>query len=731
MNRENPDVAGMATPMAAGLLDYWLLVKRYRNQIFMLTLMVTLLAALVVFQMTPIYRGTALLLIENVKSKVLTLNDLYGGQRDSMEAFNSQVQILHSRSVAERVVRKLKLYDHPSMNPRLRKGWFGKESAPKEMTEDQMVAALAGRVSGGLTIEPILRSQIVRVSFDSPDPELAAKVANAVVDAYIDNDLESRSEMTQKASGWLTQRMESIRSKLEESERALQRYREQENIVDNKGVVLSGTGKQFEQVATNLISARMRLSEAQAAYNQVKNYKGQPIEVLESIPAVLKDATVQQMKSAESEAARKVNEYKSRYAPAHPKMIAAEAELKSAREGLGQAINAVINGIYREYEIARDSANAAAGAKAQTQAEIQNISRKESQLSVLQREVDSNRQLYDNFINRAKETEATANLQSTAGRLIDPAVQPSSPMKPKKLQVIVGAMLLGLLASVALVLLRDYLDNTLRSEQDVERRLHVGVLGTVPLLDQKDGGDNPSAVFLGNPDSIFAESIRGIRTSVLLSAIDEPHKVVMVTSTVPGEGKTTIAISLAFALGQIKKVLIIDADMRRPMVGKNLGEVSSTGAGLVDFLAGEAELKQCIRNTSSPNVFMLPAGKRLASPLELISSHKFGDTLEQLKQQFDVVVIDCPPLKPVSDSLVISRHANALLYVVKADGVAHQLIGTAIKSLRDVGAPLLGVVLNQMDHKKADRYGHYSYQYKYAYGQEPAKPSRSFLGIRI
>lgn len=722
----------MATPIAAGLLDYWLLVKRSRNQIFMLTLMVTLLAALVVFQMTPIYRGTALLLIENVKSKVLTLNDLYGGQRDSMEAFNSQVQIIHSRSVAERVVRKLKLYDHPAMNPRLQKGWFGNEpTVAREMTEEQMVAAVVGRIAGGLTIEPILRSQIVKVSFNSPDRELAAKVANAVVDAYIDNDLESRSEMTQKASGWLTQRMEGIRSKLEESEKALQHYREQENIVDNKGLVLSGTGKQFEQVATNLISARMRFSEAQAAYNQVKDHKGQPLEVLESIPAVLRDSTVQQMKNTEAEAIRKVNEYKSRYAPAHPKMIAAETELKSARDGLAQAINAVINGIYREYEIARDNANAAAGAKAQTQAEIQSISRKESLLSVLQREVDSNRQLYDNFINKAKETEATANLQSTAGRLIDPAIQPISPMSPKKFKVIVSAMLLGLLASVALVLLRDYLDNTLRSEQDVERRLGVGVLGTVPLLDKKEGGDNPSSVFLGNPDSIFAESIRGLRTLVLLSAIDEPHRVVIVTSTVPGEGKTTIAISLAFALGQIKRVLIIDADMRRPMVGKNLGEVSSTGAGLVDFLAGEAELKQCIRKTSSPNVFMLPAGKRLNSPLELISSHKFGDTIEQLKQQFDVVVIDCPPLRPVSDSLVISRYANAVLYVVKADGVPHQLIGTAIKSLRDVGAPLLGVVLNQMNHKKADRYGHYSYQYKYAYGQEASKPTRSFMGIKI
>lgn len=721
MSRASPDAAAIATSTTSDLLDYWLLIKRYRYQIFSLTAMVTLLATLVVFQMTPIYRGTALVLIENVKNKVMTLNDLYGSQRDSIEVFNSQVQILRSRSVAERVVRKLKLAEHPAM------------AVPnaKALSEAQLMDALVGRVGGGLTIEPILRSQIVKVSFDSPDRELAARVANAVVDAYIDNDLASRAEMTQKANGWLLQRIEDIRVKMSEAEKALQQFREQENIIDNKGVVLSGTGKQFEEVSTNLISAQRRLAEAQSAYNQVKNHKGQSLEALGSIPAVLKDPTVLQVKNAESEAQRKVTEFKSRYAPAHPKMVAAEAELKAAHEALSSAIHAVINGIYREYELARDNAGAAAGAKARTQAEIQHITRKESQLSVLRHEVESNRQLYDNLINKAKETEATANLQSTAGRLIDPAVAPNAPVKPNKVRVIGGAMFLGLLASMVLVFLRDYLDNTLRTEQDIERRLHVGVLGVVPLLGKKEGGDNPSTVFLDNPDSIFAESIRGIRTSVLLSAIDEPHRVVIVTSTVPGEGKTTVSISLAQALGQIKKVLLIDADMRRPTVGKNIGSGIGEGAGLVDYLAGEADIKACIRATRNPNVFVLPAGKRLTSPLELISSHKFSDTVEKLKSLFDVVVIDCPPIRPVSDSLVISRFANAVLYVVKADGAPYQLINASLKSLREVDAPLLGVVLNQMNYRKADRYGHYSYQYKYAYGQEPVKPAKTFMGVKI
>lgn len=716
------------------LLDYWLLIKKHRAQIFKLTFVITLLATLVVFQMTPVYRGTALLLIENAKSKVLTLNDLYDGQRDTSEAFNSQVQILKSRPVAEKVISKLKLIDHPAMDPRQHKGWFSSDpTGTKEEIEAHLMDAVVREFEHSLTIEPVLKSQIVKVSFDSPDRELAAKVANAVVDSYIDNDLESRAEMTQKANVWLTQRMDGMRKKLEESEKALQHYREQENIIDNKGVVLSGTGKQFEEVSSGLISARMHLAEAQSAYNQVKNHKGESLEMLSSVPAVLKDPTVQQMKHAESEATRKLTEYKSRYAPAHPKMIAAEAEQKSAHEALARAVDAAVNGIIREYEMARSTAGAMYGAQAQTKAEIQELTRKEFQLSVLQRDVDSNKQLYENFVNRAKETEAAANLQATAGRLVDPAVVPSSPVKPKKLQVIAIAAILGLLAGVAFVFVLDYLDSTMHSVPDVERRLQADVLGTVQILDPKEGeSTNPARAFLENPNSPFSESVRSIRTAVLLSAIDVPHRVVAVTSTIPGEGKTTMAINLAFALGQMKKVLIVDGDIRRPSVGSAIGDGMDKGPGLVDFLAGEAQIKECIRKTGSPNVFVLPAGTRFNSPLELLSSQKFAETVTKLKELFDVVVIDCPPLKPVSDALVISRYANAVVFVVKSDATPYQLASAAVKRLHSIKAPLLGVVLNQVDFKKADRYGHYSYQYQYAYGQDEAsKPPRTFLGIKI
>ncbi len=726
------------------LVEYWLLIKHNYQAILKLGGAIMLLTALVVFQMTPIYRGTALVLIDSPTSRVMTVNDMYEDQRASIESFNAQIQVIKSRPVAERVIRDLKLYDNPDLDPRKKTSLFSSKEykgTPEEI-QNQLVQELLPGVQASLEVSSQRLSQIVEVNYDSPDPKLAAKIANAYVDAYIDNDLESRAQMTQRANLWFTKRMQDLRQKLETAEKALQEYRERENIVDNKsGIVLSGAGKQLEAVSGSLIDARVRLAEAQSAYDQIKNRKNLPLEEQASVPAVSKDPTVQQTKEAESAAMRKLTEYKGRYAAAHPKMIAAETEYKAARTALQRAVDAAVMSITREYEAARMTAGAIYGAQSQTKAEIQSLNRKEFQLSVLQREVDSNKQLYDTFMNRAKESEAAANLQSVPGRLIDPAVEPTGPIKPKKLLSILLAGLLGVFAGVALVFLRHHLDNTLHSVPDAERKLGVDVLGAVQRLEAAPGHEfSPARQLLADPNSTFAESIRTLRTSILLSAVDDPHRVVVMTSTVPGEGKTTLSINLAYALGQMKRVLLVEADIRKPAIGKNLGEKFKSGPGLVEYLAGEAELEKCIHPTESPNVFILPAGKRVKSPLELISTKHFGDTVEKLKGLYEVVIIDCPPLKPVSDALVISKYANAVIYVVKADSTPYQLALESIRRMQEVDAPVLGVVLNQIDFSKGTegRYSYYSYryQYQYGYGHEESQPQsqgkrKTFLGIRI
>lgn len=713
------------------LLEYWLLLRKHAKQILGLTFVVTLLAALVVYQITPVYRSSALLLIESSKSKALTLADLYNAQGGSgREAFNSQVQILQSRPIAEMVIKKLDLVNDPAFNPPAKAGWLSGEPDPAtKATEDEVFEHLLLKFSASLTIEALPYSQIVKISFESTDPQLAATIANAVADAYIENDLEARSLMTQRAKVWLTQRMEDLRKNLETSERALQQYREQENIIDNKGVVLGGSAKQLEEISTNLIAGKQRLSEAQSIYNQVKDYQGGQLDALISLPSIQKNPAVLSTKENVAEATRKLSELQGRYTAAHPKVIAAEAELRAARDALKREVQSAVNGITREYELAR--ANVAANTREldQVKAEIQSISRKEFKLSVLMRDVESNKQLYDLFVSRAKETDVASNFESTAGRIVDPAVVPPYPIKPKKTKFVGIALMLGLLGGIALVFLKDYMDNTMHTVSDVERRLGLEVLGAMQKLELED--DDPhyvSSAYLVDPNTPFSESVRTLRTAVLLSAIDEPHRVVMVTSTLPGEGKTTVATNLAFALGQMKKVLLIDGDIRRPGLSNAMGGLEGA-LGLVDYLAEEAPLKECIHKTDSENVFVVPAGKRFNSPLEFLSSQRFGETIDKLKLLFDVVIIDCPPLRPVSDALVISTYANAVLYVVKADSTPYQLANSVIKRLLNVNAHVLGVVLSQVDHRKTDHYGHYAYEY--AYGREAKPQDKTFLGIRI
>ena len=703
------------------LLDYWRTLVKYKWSIFGLAFSTGLLATLVVYNMTPIYRSTATIMIQTEKPKILSIQDIYDAQQGMGEDFyQTQVEILKSRGLAERVVRKLDLMNNPFMDPRQQKPPFWKSwlssGASGTVPEEAVMKAVVGELKGGLTVEPVRNSQIIKISFDSPDKKLAAEVPNALADAYIESDLEAKVQMTQKASAWLTQRMGELKSKLDSSEQALQSYRIQQNIVDTKGIALNGAGKQLDEISSNLIAARQRLAEAQSAYDQVRNLNGQPFSAYESVPAVLKNPLFIQAKEAESKAEQKVAELSQRYGNLHPRMIAAQSDLRAARQNLGMQIGAVVGAIQKEYDMAKANEIAAERAQGAVRADIQDISRKEIQLNVLQRDVDSNRQLYDLFMNRAKEMNVGSNLQTTIARVVDPSIPSGSPYKPKKGMIMGLSFALGLVLGVMLAFLLEYLDNTVKDREDVENKIGMGMLGTVQMLDGKSGSE-PMRSFIDAPGSVFSESIRSIRTGVLLSSLDEPHKVVMVTSSVPQEGKSTISVNLAFALGQMKRVILLEADLRRPSIGKVLND-DPKAPGLLDFLAGTADLKSCIHKTESPNVFLIPSGQLLSNPLELISSRRFGEMIGKLSETFEMVVIDCPPVVAVSDSLVLSRHASAVIYVVRADETPYQLARSGIRRLQEVNAPLLGVVLNCADLRQAEGYG--SYGYKYGYGQENA-----------
>ncbi len=719
------------------LVEYWRSITKHKWSIVGLALAIALLTALVVSAIQPSYRSTATILIETGKNKVVSIEEVYSGMPANREYLQTQVEILKSRELAAKVVAKLKLDTNPEFDPRQKAPpywmkWLASIGiSPEEIgvsgggnaASDE--AAIKKRVTAAiqrsLQVEPVRNSQLIRVSFEAHDPELAAIIANAFAETFIENDLEARYQMTQKASDWLADRLRGLRLKVEAAEKALQQYREKERIVEAKGVALSGASKQFEELTKAEIDARQRRMDAEIRYTQIKASRGN----YDTVPAIINNPSVAKMRDAEAEADKRLAELGHRYGKEHPRMVSAEAELKAAHENTRRAIEAVVAGINKEYEIVRANETATTKQLAQAKDEIQNMNRKEYQLNLLEREVTSNRQLYDMFLGRFKETSATESLQTTIARIVDPAIPNLTPYKPNKTRVVQISLVVGVFLGVLLALLLERLDNTFKTSADVEKKLGLPMLTTLPII---TGKFKPERIFTENPQSVFSEGVRTARTGILLSAIDEPHKSLVITSSVPGEGKTTFAMNLALAFAQTRRVVLVDADMRRPSVGKAFGK-ESTAPGLSNLVSGTSPAQDCVFRVDDTDLYVVPAGVIPPNPLELLLSKRFEEAVHKLAGMFDMVIFDSPPVQLVSDALVVARHTTGMVYVVKADDVPYQVARNGIKRVRQGQANVIGVALNHLDFQRADRYygeytGYSKYGYRRYYGAASGKKRR-------
>lgn len=699
------------------LIEYWRAISKRRWSILGITVVVTMLAILVVFAMRPTYRGTASLLIEQGKSKVVSIEEVYSQGLVQREYFQTQVEILKSDELARKVIQKLNLTQHPDFDPRQQEpGVVAKVKeavlGPDEpLTDESILKSVQRKFGDSLQVELLRNSHIARISFTAYDKNLAARVPNAVAETFIDSDLEARVAMTQKATEWLQERMVELRSKLDGAEKNLQEFRDRERIVDTKGLAMAGSTRQLEELTRSLVESRAKRAELESALSVAKQVAAGKLEAsYETVPAVLRDPLVQRLKEVEGEAERRLNEAGQRYGPQHPTMMKAVADFEAAKQNTRRQVGVVVAGMAKEYEQARANEMSIERALGQIKGDIQGYNRKEFQLGVLEREVQQNRNLYDMFVGRLKETSATSDVKSTIARVVDPATIPSIPHAPRKALIVGLAAVITLLAAAMLALLLDRINNTLNSTSSVEQRLGMPALGVLQLIKgiSTKKGFVSELAFFNDSQSAFAESVRTIRTSVLMSALDDPHKVIVITSSVPEEGKTTVSYNLACALGQVKKVLLIDADMRRPKIAKLVG-LDAKSPGLADLVAGQAQLSQCVFHQQKAGIHILPAGTIPPNPLELISSKRFEEVVAKLREAFDIVIFDSAPLQLVSDSLVLSQYASGVIYVVKADSTPYQVAQNGLKRLRRFGAPVLGVVLNQLDLERAEKYyGEYS-----------------------
>ena len=705
-------------------VDYWRAIMMRKWRILGLALVVGLITAVMVMRMTPVYRSSVTLLIETDPTKLFPVGDTSNSIGSYYrEYFQTQVEILKSREVAQRVVTKLKLAEYPEFDPRPKAPsaldvWIGEYVTPlkaylwKSPPPTPVEVEVLRRYADRLSVEPVRQSQLIKVSFDSEDPALAAVVANATAQAYIQADLDTRSTVNQSAGQQINERLEELKATLNASERALQAYRDREGMLDNKSTVLGGTARQLDELTQKLVDARVRLSDAEQAYLQVKAGEATNYE---SVPAVVKSASIQRAKEVEAEAEKKLAEISQRYGPDHPKYVAGSSDVTAARANTRRLIQNLVASIAKEYEAARATEKAIQDALNQSKSTIQNLNRKEIQLGMLDREAATNRQLYQSFLSRFKENSAAKNAPGANARVVDTAVTSLTPIRPAKTRtVLLAAGLTLFLGALAAVLLHR-MNNTVQTSDDIEAKLNWPMLAALPILPRRKNKNRGQAV-LDKPHDLYAESIRVASTEILLSSLNTPRKIVAVMSCVLNEGKSTFAVNLAHSQAKTKRVLLIEGDMRRPSFGKAM-ILAPEQKGLAQLLLGTGTLEECLLKVDGANLHVIAAGAIPPNPQELLGSRAFSELLITLRAQYDMIIIDTPPVQLVSDALIIGAQSTGVIFIVKANETPVPMARRALERITSANIPIFGVILNQQNFKRAEKYyGEYSGYGKYWYG---------------
>ena len=700
---------------------YWHVIRRQLKMIIALAAVATIIAVLVVLSMTPKYSATSTLLIEAEEAKILSIEEVYGLSGQSQEYFLTQFEILKSREMAKRVVTTLGLVDNPEFNPHHPAN--GKSFSLKALilgegepaTEQQIFDATVDNFWAAISVSPVRKTQLVKISVETESQQLAPVAANAVAQAYIESQLEAKVGVTQQAADWLSDRLGGLKDKLDVSEKELQDFREKNNLIDVKGVT-SMYAKELDQITEKLVDARNNRLSIESTYNQLQQLDELSYENLSLLPVILKHPLIAKLREQETTAELKVSELSKRYGPKHPRMIAAQSDLDAVRESVLTQMKRLAGGIEQDYLVAKRQESSLEKALSNTKKKVQELNRTEFELNEYSREVRANRSLYDAFFKRIRETSETGNLQTANARVVDPAVLPEKPVKPKKKLIVALVMVVSVMFGVALAFLRDALDATVKNAEDIDRKLGFAMLGLVPLIQRDkslpDTPENAMARAFAHTDHHgFKESLRTLRTSLTLASLESPAQVLLFTSSVPAEGKTTTSLNLAAAYGQMEKVLLIDADMRRPTVAKQL-RLPAGSKGLSNAVANPETLDDSIYHLEDMNIDVIPAGIIPPNPLELLSSKNFSNILAELKGRYQRIIIDSAPMQAVSDALYLSTLSDGVVYVIKADATKDKLIKGGLTRLDDSNARILGVVLNQVDVEKEARYGgHYGGYY--------------------
>ncbi len=713
------DQAGYFQPPAPDdggeLMTYVRVVRKRLWAILLLTALAGMVGWTISNGMPTIYSSTSTLLIEAAPTPNRNAMRLEDGAQASPFGDNlqTQMEIMKSRNVVLRTIMQLRLWEQPEFDPRRAppawleqiKEKLGFAPAPKPQWTDALLAeALVVPFINATKVQPVINSRLIKASFTAQDPQLAAMVVNTWVKVYIEEDRTARFNAAQNTTAWIEGRAQELRRNVQSAEKALQEFREKNNLVTVQGNTQAISTRQMEELTPRVVEARVKLTQLESAYQEMKSVKNGDYT---SVSWVMSFGSVPDARARETSARFKVAELSQNYGYEHPRMVQAQAELNEARENLRRQISVAVASLTREYETAKASLRSLESSLAQERSKAQTVNRSEFTLGQLEREVEASRELYNMFMARDKELDITADIEKVVARVIDLAQPVFIPVGPDRGRIILASVLLGLFGALAIAFAIEFLDNTVKGSDEAEKKLGYPVLTSLPRL-KSDQRTDTVVEFLRNKDPVFDEGIRTARTGLLLSAIDEPNHVFLVTSSSPNEGKTTFATNLAIALAQNHKTLLIEGDFRRPRMAEVFG-LEKGSKGMANYVAATEALERCVHSVSGSDLKVMPVGDVPLNPLELLSSKRFAKTILELREQFDYIIIDTPPVEAVSDALAISRVANGAIFVLRADETVYPLAKNALQKLQRAEISIVGMVINSVDFVKAHRYyGQYS-----------------------
>jgi polysaccharide biosynthesis transport protein len=723
------------SPRQPHLYDYLLILRKHQWLILSFTLAVVTIVSIATFRMQPVYIATTRIEIDRENANILPFQgtDSYDYMMDLENYIETQSKILTSETLALQTIRLAGSAMSPGTSDpsqAVLTGTLANQQRPPEL----------GGFLGSLSVKRVPNSRLLDVSFEATNPLLAAQMVNAHIKNYIDQNRRSHYQSTTEATTWLTDQLDELRIKVKNSEDARLEYEKKNQIweLDDKQNI---TTQRLADLNKELTQAQSDRMTRQSLFEFARSGE------IDSVPQIRDNVAVQDLIHKRAEISAQYNDALAQYGPNFPKVQRLQVQLSELDAGVIREKKSVVGRLESEFREARQREDLLTKTLDQQKIEANRMSELMVQYNILKRDAEANKSLYDGLLTKLKEAGISAALQSSNIRVVDPAMVPSFPARPAKARNIALAFLVGLVGGIGLALIREYMDNTVKTPDDIETLSRLPSLAVVPAFAESNGDAKRSRLLGGGngngnghgrerhaelvaqhyPKSQMSEAFRALRTSLLLSQAEHPPQIILVTSALPREGKTTAAANLAVTLAQLgDRTLLIDADLRKPGIGRLLNLGNGKFAGLSSYLAGVSSLDLVtVQHPAIPNLSAIPTGPLPPNPADLLSSHKLADALAELRTRFKFIVIDTPPIMAATDAVILSVQADGVLIVVRSGETPKEAFTRTRDLLVSVKCHLLGVVLNAVDSSAPDYYYSYRYYpYSYGYGPQEAEDHR-------